>query len=149
MDAVAAAAGVGKGTLFRAFGNRDGLLDALFAAKLGELRMAAEAGVEPVTFLDAILMFKLNNRHLLRARELSPNILQSDQYKWMHGTLRRLIVEAAGDGAAEKAGYAAHALLAALHIDLVEDMLANGMSMAAVRQAQAAHVQTVIDGLHG
>jgi AcrR family transcriptional regulator len=32
MDDIAAAAGVGKGTLFRAFGSRDGLLDAGYGA---------------------------------------------------------------------------------------------------------------------
>ena len=43
MDDVAAAVGVGKGTLFRAFGSRDGLLDALSAA-LAHAIAALEAG---------------------------------------------------------------------------------------------------------
>jgi AcrR family transcriptional regulator len=82
MDAIAAAAGVGKGTLFRAFGSRDGLLDALSAAKFTPLREAVEGGEPPlglgtpsreriVAFLDALLTFKLENRHLHRAREVA------------------------------------------------------------------------------
>jgi len=39
MDAIAAACSVGKGTLFRAFGSRAGLLDAL--------RASVESGVVP------------------------------------------------------------------------------------------------------
>jgi AcrR family transcriptional regulator len=38
LDAIAAASRVGTGTLFRAFGSREGLLNALWAAKLAALR---------------------------------------------------------------------------------------------------------------
>ena len=44
MDDIAAAAGVGKGTLFRAFGSPDGLLDAPFTARMAVLREAFEDG---------------------------------------------------------------------------------------------------------
>jgi len=40
-------------------------------------------------------------------------------------------------------------LLAALHIGLVEELLANGLSLAAVRQAQAAHAKAVMDVARG
>jgi AcrR family transcriptional regulator len=156
MDAVAAAAGVGKGTLFRAFGSRDGLLDALWVAKLAALRGAVARGEPPlgpgapsrdraVAFLDALLTFKLENRHLIRAREIAPRLLQSENYKWMHGLLRNLIEYAAPGATPDEAGYAAHVLLAALHIDLVEELLANGLSLAAIRRSQASHVRAVID----
>ncbi len=156
MDAIAAAAGVGKGTLFRAFGSRDGLLDALWAAKLAALREAVESGEPPlgpglpsrervVAFLDALLTFKLENRHLIRAREVAPRLLQSEHYKWMHGLVQILIEDATPGGTADDAGYAAHVLLAALHIDLIEELLANGLSLQAIRRAQAAHARTVID----
>jgi AcrR family transcriptional regulator len=156
MDAIAAAAGVGKGTLFRAFGSRDGLLDALWAAKLSALREAVEGGEPPfgpgapsrervVAFLDAILTFKLENRHLIRAREVAPRLLQSEHYKWMHSLVQRLIEDAALGATADEAGYAAHVLLAALHIDLIEELLANGLSLQAIRRAQAAHARAVID----
>jgi AcrR family transcriptional regulator len=156
MDAIAAAAGVGKGTLFRAFGSRDGLLDALWAAKLSALREAVEGGEPPfgpgapsrervVAFLDAILTFKLENCHLIRAREVAPRLLQSEHYKWMHSLVQRLIEDAALGAMADEAGYAAHVLLAALHIDLIEELLANGLSLQAIRRAQAAHARAVID----
>ena len=161
MDAIADAAGVGKGTLFRAFGNRDGLLDALWAAKLSALRQAVESDEAPlgpsvpsrervVAFLDAILSFKLGNRHLIRAREVAPRLLQSEHYKWMHGLVQELIEDSARGATAEDAGYAAHALLAALNMELVEDQLANGLSLQAIRCAQAAHARAVIDDIgHG
>jgi len=156
MDAVAAAAGVGKGTLFRAFGSRDSLLDALWVAKLAALREAVARGQPPlgpgapsreraVAFLDALLTFKLENRHLIRAREVAPRLLQSENYKWMHGLLQNLIEDAARGATADESGYAAHVLLAALHIDLIEELLTNGLSLPAIRRAQAAHVRAVID----
>ncbi|MDE1150660.1 MAG: TetR/AcrR family transcriptional regulator [Azospirillaceae bacterium] len=157
MDAIAVAAGVGKGTLFRAFGSRDGLLDALWVVKLAALHDAVDHGAPPlgpggaprdraVAFLDALLSFKMDNRHLIRARELAPRLLQSAHYLWMHGLLRSLIAEAAPGVAAADAIYTAHALLAAVHIDLIEELLAAGLSVQAIRDAQAARVRSVIDG---
>lgn len=157
MEAVAAAAGVGKGTLFRAFGSRDGLLDALWAAKIAALRDKVESGASPfeatspaqeklVAFLDAILTFKLENRHLIRARELGTGLLQSPHYRWMHGQVRALIETASGRSIAGEALYTAHALLAALHIDLIEEMLANGLSLQAIRMAQAARARAILGG---
>jgi AcrR family transcriptional regulator len=157
MDAIAAAAGVGKGTLFRAFGSRDGLLDALWAGKLAALHEAVEAGETPlgpgapsreriVAFLGALLTFKLDNRHLMRAREVaSTGVLQSEHYRWMHGLLRNLIEDAAPGAMAADAGYAAHSLLAALHIDLIEELLSAGRSPQAIHQAHAALARAIMD----
>ncbi len=156
MDAIAAATGVGKGTLFRAFGSRDGLLDALWTAKIAALRERVESGTPPfeaeaapqgrlVAFLDAILTFKLENRHLIRARELGTGLLQSPHYRWMHGEAQAFIEDAMGQSMAGEALYTAHALLAALHIDLIEEMLASGLSLQAIRHAQAARARAVID----
>ncbi|MEU0103699.1 TetR family transcriptional regulator, partial [Streptomyces sp. NPDC006267] len=72
LAAVAAAAGVGKGTLFRAFGDRPGLLRALYEARLEPVREAVEAGPPPLgpttpprqrvpALLDTLLCFKLDN----------------------------------------------------------------------------------------
>jgi AcrR family transcriptional regulator len=156
MDAIAARAGVGKGTLFRAFGSREGLLNALWAAKLAVFRDGVGEGALPrgpetssrkraVAFLDALLIFKLKNIRLIRALELGPGVLQSEHYKWMHGLLRHFIEDAAPSAKAGDAIFAGHALLAGLHIDLVEEMIAGGLSVKAIQQAQAAHARAVID----
>ena len=42
--------------------------------------------------------------------------------------------------------FAAHVLLAGLHIDLVEEMIAGGLSIEEIRQAQGAHARALIDG---
>jgi hypothetical protein len=95
--------------------------------------------------LDALLTFKLDNRHLIRAREGAPRLLQSELYRWMHGLLQNLIEAAALGARTADAGYAAHVLLAALHIDLIDELLATGVSPKAIRHAQAAHARAVID----
>lgn len=157
MDAVAAAAGVGKGTLFRAFGSRDGLLDALWADRMGALLEAVVSGPPPlgpgpapqdraIAFLDALLTFKMANRHLIRAREVTASgLLQSAHYRSMHGLLQGWLREAAPAWCDETASYGAHALLAALHIDLIDELLANGSSLACIREAQADHVRAMVE----
>lgn len=156
MDAVATAAGVGKGTLFRAFGSRDALLDALSDAKFTPVRQAVEGRQPPlgseappreriIAFLDAVLTFKLHNRHLIRAREVaSTGTLRTERYRWMQDTLRNLIADAMSGATAGDAGYAAHVLLAAIHIDLVEELLASGRTPEQIRRSQAALAQAVI-----
>ena len=156
MDAIAAAAGVGKGTLFRAFGSREGLLDALSDAKFAPVRRAMEGRRPPlgseapsrdriIAFLDAALTFKLHNRHLIRAREVaSSGALRSERYRWMQDTLRKLIADAMPGATAGDTGYAAHVLLAAIHIDLVEELLASGRTPEQIRRSQAALARAVI-----
>ena len=157
MDAIAAEAGIGKGTLFRAFGSREGLLNALWATELAELRERVESGESPfgpgvpsikraAAFLDLLLAFKLKNRHLIRALELGPGVLQSEHYKWMKSTLQRFIADAATASTKSSAGYAAHVLLAAIHIDLVEEMIAGGLSFESIKRAQAKHLKALIHG---
>jgi AcrR family transcriptional regulator len=48
MDAIAAAAGVGKGTLFRRFGDRAGLIDALLDDAMAEFQDAFLSGPPPL-----------------------------------------------------------------------------------------------------
>jgi phosphoribosylanthranilate isomerase len=63
----------------------------------------------------------------------------------MHGVLQHLIEDAAPEAEAGDAVFDAHVLLAGLHIDLVEEMIAGGLSLEAIRQAIAAHARAVID----
>lgn len=158
MDMIATEAGVGKATLFRAFGHRDGLLDALWAAKLGPLAKAVEHGPPPlgphtdpstraIAFLEGLLRFKLANRHLIKAREIGPNFLQSERYRWMHGLLTESLHQAAPEAGSPRCGHAAHTLLAGLHIDVLDESLAGGMTVQELEQALRDHVLAMLTTL--
>ncbi|GAA2469986.1 TetR/AcrR family transcriptional regulator [Winogradskya humida] len=127
MDAVAAAAGVGKGTLFRGFGDRLGLVRALY-----EQRSAQEFAARPVgddgdpaeralELLTRTWRFKERHRVLglafERAGHGSP--YTNAGYDWWHAELAGLIAAARADA---PAGFLAHALLAAVRSDLVEHL---------------------------
>jgi AcrR family transcriptional regulator len=129
MDDIAAAAGVGKGTLFRRFGDRTGLIHALFEARIEPLRQAVETGPPPLgptapphervlALLDAILCFKLDNRHLSLALEESgtSSPYQATYYAWWHETLAAALREIMDDTDSD---FTAHALLAVTRADLV------------------------------
>jgi AcrR family transcriptional regulator len=156
MDDIAAAAGVGKGTLFRAFGSRDNLLDALFAERMATLLASVRSGGPPLGpetpprervlgILDALLLFKLENRQLMRAREVATSgLLQADHYLWSHGTLRDLIEQAAAGAPSVDPGYAAHVLLGALRPDLIDELLASGDSPETIRHSLAALARRIL-----
>ncbi|MCX4528535.1 MULTISPECIES: TetR/AcrR family transcriptional regulator [unclassified Streptomyces] len=130
MADVATAAGVGKGTLFRAFGDRAGLIRALYEARLEPVRGAVEAGPPPLgpdtpplrrvpALLDAVLCFKLDHRHLALALEGTgaDSPYRADHYERWHSLLRGLLEQIPG---LADSGFTAHALLAATRADLVE-----------------------------
>ncbi|MEU0131860.1 TetR/AcrR family transcriptional regulator [Streptomyces sp. NPDC006289] len=130
--AIAAEAGVGKGTLFRAFGDRPGLLRALYEARLEPLREAVETGPPPLgpttaprrrvpALLDTLLCFKLDNRSLMLALEESGSSspYQADHYERWHGLLDTLLGQIPG---LTDSDFTAHALLAAIRADLVEQL---------------------------
>ncbi|MEU6591711.1 TetR/AcrR family transcriptional regulator [Streptomyces sp. NPDC046881] len=153
MDDIAAAAGVGKATLFRAFGSRDGLLDALFAARAAPLRAELERPDSPLgpkappldrilALFDELVSFKFNNPHLTAAREVS-GMLQAPDYVWMHTTLRSLI-EQTDSAAAESADYVAHVLLGGLRVDVIDELLASGRSRDDIRRDVAVLVRSVL-----
>ncbi|KYK13525.1 TetR family transcriptional regulator [Streptomyces sp. WAC04189] len=132
MADVAAAAGVGKGTLFRAFGDRAGLLRALYEARMEPIRQAVEAGPPPLgpatpprdrvpALLDAVLCFKLDNRRLALALEEggSGSPYRAEHYERWHGLLRAVLEQVPG---LTDSGFTAHALLAAVRADLVEHL---------------------------
>ncbi|MFJ6754468.1 TetR/AcrR family transcriptional regulator [Streptomyces sp. NPDC091273] len=129
MADIAAAAGVGKGTLFRAFGDRTGLIGALYEARLEPVRNAVEDGPAPLgpatpplqrvpALLDAVLCFKLDNRHLALALEGTgaDSPYRTAHYERWHTLLRDLLEQIPGPA---DTGFTAHALLAATRADLV------------------------------
>lgn len=80
MNAVAAAAGVGKGTIFRRFGDRDGLTGALLDAHTAALQDAFLSGPPPLgpgapprerldAFLRALVEFQLAHLEIVLAAE--------------------------------------------------------------------------------
>jgi AcrR family transcriptional regulator len=156
MDDVAAAAGVGKGTLFRRFGDRTGLIRAVFEARIEPLRHAVEAGPEPLgpttpprqrvlAMLDALLRFKLDNRHLSLALEEAGggSPYQAAHYTWWHGTLRDTLQRIPGT---PESDFTAHALLAATRADLVEHLSGQqGMTPERMRAHLAAFATSVLD----
>ncbi|GHJ02374.1 MULTISPECIES: TetR/AcrR family transcriptional regulator [Streptomyces] len=157
MADVAAEAGVGKGTLFRAFGDRVGLLRALYEARLGPVRDAVESGPPPLgpatpprervpALLDAVLCFKLDNRRLVVALEESgggSSPYQASHYEWLHRLLRDVLEEIPG---APGSDFTAHALLAATRADLVEHLAGReGVPREALRAQLADFTAGLLD----
>ncbi|MEV6682795.1 TetR/AcrR family transcriptional regulator [Streptomyces erythrochromogenes] len=153
MDDIAAAAGVGKGTLFRRFGDRAGLIAAVITSRLEPLRRTVRevqetAGSSPrqqvADLLDAALTFKIENRNLMSAAEdagiSSP--YQAQHYGWWHETLRTALDRVPGVHAPD---FTAHALLAAIRADLVAHLIdERKMSPEDLRSALAAHLDNVL-----
>lgn len=130
MADVAAAAGVGKGTLFRAFGDRRGLLLALYGARVEPIREAVATGPPPLgpatpplervpALLDAVLCFKLDNRRLALALEETggSSPYQAAHYQQWHDLLQAMLEQIPGRN---DSGFTAHVLLAATRADLIE-----------------------------
>jgi AcrR family transcriptional regulator len=134
MDDVAAAAGVGKGTLFRRFGDRTGLLRAVFDERIAGLMAAIVNGPPPLgpatpprerllALLDAMVEFKLDNRKITRALEQTAertSFLESPNYVLAHALFTDLLT---GMVTPDRTAWTAHALLSYTRIDLLENLL--------------------------
>ncbi|MFI0980900.1 TetR/AcrR family transcriptional regulator [Streptomyces sp. NPDC021093] len=153
MDEIAAAAGVGKGTLFRRFGDRAGLIGAVIASRLEPLRKAVgearDAAERPprqrvLDLLDISLRFKIENRHLMSAAEDAGvgSLYQAEHYGWWHELLRTELDQVPG---VRDPGFTAHALLAAVRADLVIHLIDDQkMTPEGLRSSLAAHVARVL-----
>lgn len=130
MDEIALAAGVGKGTLFRRFGDRTSLLRELYRRRLAPLREAILSGPPPLgpsaparrripALLVAIAKFKLDNAALMTSLESAPGnaapLQSSPWYEDVHSLLRDLL---ANEGT-RYPSWDAHILLGAVRADLV------------------------------
>ncbi|MGC5035787.1 TetR/AcrR family transcriptional regulator [Streptomyces sp. DT190] len=157
MADIAAAAGVGKGTLFRGFGDRTGLVRALHASRLEPIRHAVAEGPRPLgpgtppaervpALLDALLCFKLDHRHLSLALEGtgSDSPYGAAHYDWWHGTLRDVLEQLPGF---TDAAFTAHALLAAVRADLVDHLTdRQHLTRERLRADLAAYTARVLAG---
>ncbi|MGP9018397.1 TetR/AcrR family transcriptional regulator [Streptomyces sp. BR1] len=131
MDQIAAAAGVGKGTLFRRFGDKAGLATALLDAREKELQGAIISGPPPlgpgapegerlVAFVEAYVDYLLDHLELSRMSEnASPGArYRIGAYRFWHQHLSILLA-----GTPDPA-YTAHALLAPLGAEHVTAVVA-------------------------
>ncbi|MEU6040629.1 helix-turn-helix domain-containing protein [Actinomadura sp. NPDC047616] len=126
MDQVAAAAGVGKGTLFRRFGDKAGLAAALLDARERELQEAILQGPPPLgpgapaaerlaAFADAYLDYLLEHLPLVRMSETAaPGArYRIGAYRFWH---RHLAILLAGTPDPDHTAHALLASVAAEHI---------------------------------
>ncbi len=129
LDRVAALAGVGKGTVFRRFGSRAGLLKALLEERSRELREAVTNGPPPLgpgaparerllAFLDALGAIAEGNATLLSAHEraCAEDKYGDPSYQFWHHHLSTLFADERPDLDAD---FVAHALLAVFDGDLI------------------------------
>ncbi|NGN65206.1 helix-turn-helix transcriptional regulator [Streptomyces sp. A7024] len=130
LDQVAKAAGVGKGTLFRRFGDKSGLATALLDTRERELQEAILSGPPPlgpgapdtdrrVAFVEAYLDYLLDHLALVRMSETSsPGArYRIGAYRFWHHHLTLLLPTTADPQ------HAAHALLAPLAAEHVTALL--------------------------
>ncbi|MGF7236368.1 MAG: TetR/AcrR family transcriptional regulator [Frankia sp.] len=129
MNDIAEAAGVGKGTVFRRFGDRTALIHALLQPRSAALRERIEHGPPPLgpggppaealrAYLNALLEFVWANRALIRAFEqcgLDTYYTSPYSQYWIDELRRRLTATAPGTSL----DYLAHILFTALRADFV------------------------------
>jgi AcrR family transcriptional regulator len=135
MEQVAAAAGVGKGTVFHRFGSRTGLMTALMYERAEALSEAITGGPPPLgpggtsrerllAFLDAVIEMVARNKSLLAelahtaAAETNPDVEPEGKpvYSFWHGHLSALLAAERPDLDAD---LTAHLILGTLHSDPV------------------------------
>jgi AcrR family transcriptional regulator len=158
MDAVAAEAGVGKGTLFRRFGDRAGLAVALLDERERELQERILSGPPPLgpgappgerlaAFLDAYLDHLFGHLDLVRTSETASKgaRYRIGAYRFWHLHVRILLEAAAPDADAE---VLAHALLAPLAAEPVA-MLRERYGESRTRAALKANALTTAGWLSG
>jgi AcrR family transcriptional regulator len=146
MEQVAAAAGVGKGTVFHRFGNRNGLMYALMVQRAQALQEAVTAGPPPLgpgapdrdrllAFLDAIVAVVSRNKSLMAElahtagtppppakHHVSDERGQHPVYVFWHGHISGLIAAQRPDA---DSTLIAHIMLGALHSEPILGELAS------------------------
>jgi len=153
MDQVAAAAGVGKGTVFRRFGDKAGLAAALLDARERELQEAILRGPPPLgpgadpadrlaAFADAYLDYLLGHLELVRMSETAaPGArYRIGAYRFWH---RHVAILLSGVPDPDHAAHAFLAVVAAEHVaavlpELGEARLRAGLARLAQAAARAA-----------
>lgn len=147
MDQIAIAAGVGKGTLFRRFGDRRTLLLELYALRLEPLRSGMFAQDAPLgtdaptniripAILQATARFKLANASLMHALEsqAATSLFSSPWYQEIHNLIDNLLqIEGLHDHS-----YVAHSLLGSVRADLLRHLSVDMKTPTPVIERQIA-----------
>jgi AcrR family transcriptional regulator len=153
MEDVAAAAGVGKGTVFRRFGDREGLVSAVVARCARDWQAEADAlltaddrpaAERVVVFVGRLFDFVVESLPLVRALE---QVTQGQECCDANFdlTLRRLAALIAQARPGCDADYFAHALLANLRGEVIHLMVQRcGMSPNQVREGVIALARSVL-----
>ncbi|MEU4762840.1 TetR/AcrR family transcriptional regulator [Actinosynnema sp. NPDC023794] len=155
MDDVAAAAGVGKGTVFRRFGDRDGLVQAVVDEASESWRAEAEALLEAgdvppeervITFVATLFDHVIAALPLVIAfeRVTTRSIACDADAKLTHQRLVALISQVKPGADAE---YLAHALIAQVRADTLRHMVDQcGLDVARVRAGVISLARGVLAG---
>jgi AcrR family transcriptional regulator len=156
MDELAAVAGVGKGTLYRRFEDKQALLHALLddderalqeSVKKTFARDRARPQESLVALLEELHAFSLEHVSVLSAAEASARgrHLASPPYLWRHAVVVDLL-ERAGVATRSGAHHVADALLSSMSGEVLARAL-EGLSPAAVQAQAAAYFRAVCQGL--
>jgi AcrR family transcriptional regulator len=154
LEEVARAAGVGKATLFRRFGDRGALFLALLDEHERELQDEVLRGEPPLgpcapprarllAFLDALLRLSLEHRELLLASETArPGArLQTGAYAFWHRHVSWLLGESRPPADPD---LLAHVLLAAFDAELLTALQEQGRDEASVGDAIRAVAEALL-----
>jgi len=147
MDAVAKEAGVGKGTVFRRFGDKSGLVSALLDDRERELQQDLLSGAAPLgpgapdrervlAFVGAYLDYLRTHLELSRVSETAaPGARYRIGAYWFWVKHLTILFADAYDPE-----FRAHAVLALLDADLVHALLGRGWTWERIRAAVEAEV---------
>jgi len=158
MDDIARVAGVGKGTLFRRFGDRTNLIRQVYAARISPLRAQIESGPPPLgpatppleritAIIDAIARVKFENVHLMAALEggtagASGSLFNSPDYNDVHLLLSDLINL---HKKTTHARWTAHVLLGCVRADLLRHLAeVEGMTHRQIRSQLQEFVRSTV-----
>lgn len=153
MDAVATEAGVGKGTIFRRFGDREGLAEALIDEPMRVLQERTLRGDPPLgpgapaaqrleAFAAALARFIAEHIDVVTVAAAAPGHRRSAAFSFLLLHTQLLLREAAPD-LDEETG--ARLLLGAISPSVIADARANGADTDAI----AAAVRTLVRGVTG
>ena len=153
MDDIAADAGVGKGTLFRRFGDRASLAHALLDATETEFQEQLIRGEPPlgpgappcervIAFGEALIDLCVERRDLMAEVQAGPRWLRTNIYSSYRAHLAYLVAQAAPEQDAE---FVADTLLAVLRADLVNHLVADrGMDVQRLKDGFRALATTLL-----